>query len=138
MLQQLPSVYYQSNAFTVQYDQNRSLGQSVWQGKMSSEDLKEAFLLCSHVMEKYKLTRWLAHDRNMKAFSEEDTHWIFENIVPSMLAGPLRRMAIIPSEDKEQVASVDFLIERAGDLGDLEVKHFEDENKALDWLMEEF
>ncbi|WP_207433476.1 hypothetical protein [Sabulibacter ruber] len=133
----LPSVYYESHAFTVSYDLDRSLGMAVWQGRLPSADLQEAFLICSYVVDKFNLSRWLADDRKMKGFTEEDKKWIAENVAPSMIAGPLRRMAILPSEDEEQVEAIEHLIQRAGDLGDFIIKSFFDEDEALQWLMRE-
>ncbi|GGK83116.1 STAS/SEC14 domain-containing protein [Rufibacter glacialis] len=134
----LPSVYFKSHAFTVKYDQERSLGTAVWRGKLAGADLQEALLICAYVMEKYRLTRWLADDRKMRSFSEEDQRWISENVVPSYLNGPLRRMAFLPSEDSKQVEAIEHLIERAGDLDDLSLKWFKTEEEALEWLMRAF
>ncbi|MBC3540702.1 STAS/SEC14 domain-containing protein [Rufibacter sediminis] len=134
----LPSVYYESHAFTVRYDLERSLGMAVWRGKLTGADLQEALLICAYVMDKYRLTRWLADDRKMKAFSEEDRNWVEEHVVPAYLAGPLRRMAFLPSEDEKQVEAIEHLIQRAGDLDDLTLKSFQDEEEALRWLMQEF
>ncbi|WP_205503606.1 SpoIIAA family protein [Rufibacter psychrotolerans] len=135
---ELPSVYYESFNFTITYDEERALGKAVWRGKLSKADLQEAFLICAHVMEKYRLTRWLADDRQMKSFPEEDRDWISEHVVPAFLASPLRRMAILPSEDLDQVEAVEHLIQLAGDLGDLTLRNFQDEEEALRWLMQAF
>ncbi|KAA3440580.1 STAS/SEC14 domain-containing protein [Rufibacter hautae] len=134
----LPSVFYESEAFSVRYDQARSLGMAVWKGKLTGADLQEALLICAHVMDKYGLTRWLADDRKLKAFSAEDTQWVSEHVVPSYLSGPLRRMAFLPSEDQSQVEAIEYLIQRAGDLDDLVLKNFQSEEEALDWLMQDF
>ncbi|ALI99134.1 STAS/SEC14 domain-containing protein [Rufibacter tibetensis] len=134
---QLPFVYYQSHAFTIQYDEARSLGMAIWRGKFSKSDLQEAFLILIHVIDKYRLTRWLADDRKMKSMSEEERNWVFENVVPALLSGPLRRMAILPSEDAKQVEDIDHLVERAGDLGDFALRNFGSEEEALEWLMQE-
>ncbi|RNI23589.1 hypothetical protein [Rufibacter latericius] len=134
----LPSVYYESEAFSVRYDLERSLGMAVWKGKLAGPDLQEAFLICVHVTDKYRLTRWLADDRKMKGFSEEDKNWLEENVVPLCLNGPLRRMAVLPSEDQKQVEAIEYFIQRAGDLNELALKNFQDEEEALHWLMQDF
>lgn len=136
MLLTLPKAYFKSEAVTIQYDEELRLGMALWRGHLNSPDLREALLLCSYAIDRYGLTRWLADDRKMKAFSQEDSRWIEENLVLLLLASSLRRMATLVSEDASQVAAIELLVERAGNLHDLNQRNFSDAGLALGWLLE--
>ena len=138
MVLTLPKVYYESHAVTIKYDEEQSLGMAVWQGKLRSEEIREAILLCGYVVERYGLTRWLADNRKMRAFSQEDQLWILQNAVPQIITGSLRRMATLVSEDVEHLNVMAQVIERAGDTGNLTLCDFKDEEAAVSWLLQEF
>ncbi|MGV3538659.1 MAG: hypothetical protein ACO1OQ_02550 [Rufibacter sp.] len=131
----LPQVYYHSPSVTIKYDEEAGLGMAVWHGSLESADLREALLLCGHAVDRFGLTRWLADNRKMKAFKEEDKLWMVENLVPQLLASSLRRMATLVSEDEQHAAAVEYLVERAGELGDLRLHDFQEEDAALAWLL---
>ncbi|RNI32447.1 hypothetical protein EFA69_03745 [Rufibacter immobilis] len=129
-------VYYESYPFTVKYNQELRVAWAIWQGKVSGAELQEALLICTHVIDKYQITGWLADDRKLKAYPEEDKLWFAENVVPAFLASTLRRMAVLPSEDEQQVANVSYLVERGGDLGEFRLQNFLSEEEGLRWLLE--
>ncbi|GAA4310017.1 hypothetical protein [Nibribacter koreensis] len=138
MLLTLPKVYYESHTVTIKYDEEQSLGMAVWQGKLRSEEIREAILLCAYVVERYGLTRWLADNRKMRAFSQEDQLWILQNAVPQILTGSLRRMATVVSEDVQHVESIAQIIERAGDTANLVLCDFREQEAAVEWLLQDF
>ncbi|WP_157600578.1 hypothetical protein [Rufibacter sp. DG15C] len=138
MLLTLPKVYYESYAVTIRYDEEQSLGMAVWQGKLRSEEIREAILLCGYVVERYGLTRWLADNRKMRAFSPEDQLWILQNAVPQILTGSLRRMATVVSEDVQHTESIAQIVERTGDTANLVLCDFSEQEAAVEWLLQEF
>lgn len=56
------------------------------------------------------------------------------NIWPRMLHSQLRRMATVVSEDLFNKMAVEQMIQRAGDMGDIALRDFDDEVLALVWL----
>lgn len=133
----LPKVFLKSPTVMISYDEQQQLGIAVWKGRLSSADLRDACLLCTHVVDKFGLTRWLADNRQMKAFSQEDQQWIMEHQVPQILASPLRRMATLVSEDQTQMAAIEQLVERS-EHHHLLLRDFYLEEEALEWLLRDF
>ncbi|WP_192822700.1 STAS/SEC14 domain-containing protein [Rufibacter sp. LB8] len=133
----LPQVYFESPCITICFDADERLGMAVWTGHVNGQELREALLLCTHVTDHYKLTRWLADNRKMKAFTPDDQQWMADNIVPHIINSSLRRMATLVSEDEEQVAALEQLVQRAGTLPDLSLRDFTDEEEARQWLMQD-
>ncbi|WP_066830422.1 STAS/SEC14 domain-containing protein [Rufibacter ruber] len=137
MLQSLPKVYFQSDAVTIQYDEEQRLGMAIWRGHFNSADLREAILLCGYIIERFGLTRWLADNRRMRAFSDEDKLWMLEHMVPKLMTSALCRMATLVSADEKQAAAIKYIEKHAGDLGKLLIRDFQDEEEALEWLLQE-
>jgi len=128
--------YFQNHAVTITYDDELLLGTAVWNGFLSNEGFREATQACMQLIEEKKLLRWLGDNRKLRAIRQADQDWFVENIVPRMVASTLRLHATLVSEDLFNKMAVEQIVKRAGNLGDMVVKEFEDYAQAIAWLKE--
>ena len=132
----MEELYYESHGFRLSYDVEERLGKAEWRGFLSSAEFRENSIKCIELAYKYSPIRWLADQKTMRAIRQEDLRWAGVEIMPKILASPIRRMAIIVSVDIFNNMAMEQLTKRAGNLGDLVVKEFEDEAMAMLWLLQ--
>ncbi|MBC5994049.1 STAS/SEC14 domain-containing protein [Pontibacter cellulosilyticus] len=132
----MEELYYESHGFRLSYDAEKRLGKAEWRGFLSSAEFRENSMLCMELAYKYSTIRWLADQKTMRAIRQDDLRWASIEIMPKILASPIRRMAIIVSVDIFNNMAMEQLTKRAGNLGDLVVKEFEDEATAMTWLLQ--
>lgn len=129
---------YQSDVVRIWINKSKRLGKAEWRGFLTSEQFRENGLRCVKLCEEEKLECWLADQRTMRAIRQQDLQWAALELLPIMLATPLRRMAIIVSVDIFNNMAMEQLYKRAGSLGNLVIKEFEKEDEALAWLQKPF
>ncbi|MCJ8163861.1 hypothetical protein MKJ04_03340 [Pontibacter sp. E15-1] len=129
--------YFTNSFISIYYDQENHLGKAVWRGHLQGPELREAFLLCLEVIDRYNLTRWLADDRLMLSIAPADMEWSLEVHVPRMAGSSLLRMARLPSYSEENREAVDIMIDK-GLHSDtkLAFRDFKDEKEAMAWLIQ--
>lgn len=129
--------YFKNSFVTLSYDRQLRLGRATWTGKLQGPELREAFLLCLEMINRYALTKWLADDRRMESISPADQEWSLQIHVPRMAGSSLQRYAWLPSRFDDNRSSVERMIDK-GHTHDLNLvlRKFADEEEALAWLME--
>ncbi|MBC5994048.1 hypothetical protein [Pontibacter cellulosilyticus] len=127
-------LYFENNIIRIYVDKELHLGIGEWKGFASSNEFRETVLRSLETVNKYKLTRWLADRRNMKAIRQQDQQWTVEEFIPKLLESPLRRMATIVSEDLFNRMAIENMIQRSGGLGNIVLSEFNNTNEALKWL----
>lgn len=130
-------LYFQNSFVRLSYDRALRLGKAEWFGRLHGPELREAYLLCHDMINRFSLTKWLADDRMMGNISPADLKWSLDVHVPQMAKSSLRRMARIPSKFESNQAAVGVMINKGYTLDlSLEIQDFEDEEKAIKWLLE--
>ncbi|MEJ8804360.1 STAS/SEC14 domain-containing protein [Pontibacter sp. H249] len=132
----MKKLYYESAELRLSVDKEKRIGMAEWRGFLSSEEFRNNGLRCLHLIQAEGLVRWLADQRVMRAIRQQDLNWVVTELVPLMLASPLRRMAIVVSVDIFNNMAMEQLFKRAGNLGDLIIKEFDNEDAALQWLLQ--
>jgi len=127
-------VYFQNHAVTLTYDEEHQLGIAECVGFLSSEEFREATIMCVRMMEEYKPLRWLADNSRMRAIRQADQEWFAAYTLPRLQAGTIRRNATVVSEDIFNKMAVEHFMKRAGNLGDLVLKEFVNKAEALAWV----
>lgn len=130
------SIYYQSQVVTVSYDEELQMGMATWNGFLSSTEFREAVEICLRLMDEHKLLRWLGDNRKLRAIRQADQDWFVEYVIPRLAAGTVRRNASIVSEDLFNKMAVEQILKRAGNVGDMVLKDFDDPEAAMAWLKE--
>ena len=130
-------VYFKNSFVTLSYNKKTQLGIAVWTGKLQGPELREAYLLCLEMINRFSLVRWLADDRLMGPITPADLEWSLQVHVPAMAKSPLLRMAYLPSHSEENREAVEYMIDK-GHGYDLKlvVRNFEEKEEAMAWLME--
>lgn len=130
-------LYFQNSFVRLSYDRALRLGKAEWFGRLHGPELREAYLLCHDMINRFSLTKWLADDRLMGNISPADLKWSLDVHVPQMAKSSLRRLARIPSQFESNLEAVGTMINKGYTLDlSLEMRDFEDEEKALKWLLE--
>ncbi|MBX0334370.1 STAS/SEC14 domain-containing protein [Pontibacter sp. HSC-14F20] len=130
-------VYFQNSFVKLSYDKHLKLGKAEWRGRLHGAELREAYLLCHELINRFSLVRWLADDRLMGTISPADLKWSLEVHVPRMAKSHLKRLARIPSKFEVNREAVGVMINKGYTFDvPLEIRDFEDENEAMDWLLE--
>ncbi|WP_242926192.1 hypothetical protein [Pontibacter vulgaris] len=130
-------VYFKNNFVSIYYNKESRLGKAVWNGHLEGAELREAFLLCLELIDRFMLTRWLADDRLMKSIEPADLEWSKQNYIPRIGNSSLLRFARLPSQFQKNLEAVNAMIEQSHTLKTKVVPlDFTDEQEAMDWLME--
>ncbi len=130
-------IYFKNSFISLFYNKEASLGKAVWSGNLHGSELREAYLLCLELIDRFSLTRWLADDRMMKSIAPADLEWSMQHHVPKMANSSLLRMARLPSVFEENLKAVDAMIEKGLSFNyGVAVRDFTDEQDALNWLMQ--
>ncbi|MFD2246821.1 hypothetical protein [Pontibacter ruber] len=109
----------------------------MWNGRLQGPELREAFLLCMELIDRFSLTRWLADDRLMESISPADLQWSLEVYVPRVARTSLLRMARLPSQFENNNEAVEVMIDKGQDhVVHLIHRTFTSEAEAMAWLME--
>ncbi|GGG11106.1 hypothetical protein [Pontibacter amylolyticus] len=130
-------LYFQNSFVKLSYDKILRLGKAEWRGRLHGAELREAYLLCHEMINRFSLISWLADDRLMGAISPADLKWSLEVHVPNMAKSSLKRFARIPSKFEKNREAVGVMINKGYTLDlSLELRDFEDEKEAMKWLLE--
>ena len=130
-------IYFKNSFVTLSYNKKTQLGIAVWTGKLQGPELREAYLLCLEMINRFSLVRWLADDRLMGPITPADLDWSMQVHVPAMAKSSLLRMAYLPSLSEENREAVEYMIDK-GHTYDLKlvVRSFQEKEEAMAWLME--
>jgi hypothetical protein len=131
------TLFFQNHFVSLSYDVALRLGSARWNGRLHSEELREAYLLCHEMINRFSLTRWLADDRLMGEISSTDLKWGLEVHVPRMARSSLLKIARIPSQYEKNRLAVDTMINKGYTYGPkLILRDFNDEHNAMEWLLD--
>lgn len=130
-------IYFQNNFVKLSYDKPLRLGKAVWNGHLQGAELREAYLLCHEMINRFSLIRWLADDRMMGHISPSDLKWSLEVHVPQMAKSSLKRIARLPSQFEHNKEAVGAMINKGYTFDlNLVLRDFYDEQEAMEWLLE--
>ncbi|MDX5436504.1 MAG: hypothetical protein LPK03_04880 [Pontibacter sp.] len=130
-------LYFKNSFVTLSYDQAARLGKAVWRGRLQGPELREAFLLCLEMINRFGLTCWLADDRLMDSIEPTDLEWCLEVYIPRIAGSSILRFARLPSKFEENLHAVGIMIDK-GHSYDLKLalRDFTSEQEAMEWLQE--
>lgn len=127
--------YFKNNFVSIYFDKEQRLGKAVWNGHVMGAEFREATLLCLDLVDRHELLGWLGDNRKMSSIAPADLKWSLEVFLPQLIAGPLLRMATLPSESEENQKALDVMLEKKNKLDQqLLVRDFSDEGEAMAWL----
>jgi hypothetical protein len=131
------NLYFKNNFVSLYFNKERRLGKGVWNGHLTGAEYRELVLLCLDLTDRHELLGWLGDNRRMQAIEPADLQWSLEVFVPQVVAGPLLRMANLPSEYEENRQAVEVMLEKKDKLNQrLVIRDFDNEEEAMAWLLE--
>jgi hypothetical protein len=130
-------LYFQNNFVKLSFEKLLQIGIAEWKGRLQGAELREAYLLCHEMINRYALTKWLADDRLMGSISPADLKWSLEVHVPQLAKGSLQRIARLPSKFEKNREAVEIMINK-GYTYDLNLvfRDFYEKQEAMEWLLE--
>jgi hypothetical protein len=131
------NLYFRNNFVSIYYDKGLRIGKAVWKGHVSGFEFRETTLLCLDLMDRHELKGWLGDNRKMRSIAPADLQWSLDVFVPQIVAGPVLRVANLPSEHEENRKAIEVMLEKKNKLQQqLTIRDFEDEEEAMAWLRE--
>ena len=107
-----------------------------WKGHSRSIQYRSGLDLALDMVEKYKVSYWIADLREMTAILQDDEKWANEVWFPKLFHTPLEKMAILQSADYFNQTSVQRSFTAVNGQLTFKVAWFPLEPEALDWLFQ--
>jgi hypothetical protein len=122
---------------TVYYTEEKSLGKIVWHGVPTSEDYKKPFLALIDLAKKgHSVTRFLSDIRKQGVVSPDSRKWFEKEMVPAAVENGLKRAAVVSGSNAFKMYYINLILSTVNKFN-LPFKIFNDEGKAIDFLMQE-
>ena len=128
------TVFFEKPYCSICYYEDKSLGVGVWQGFLSSEEYREAFLQGVALIKQRKLKRYLLDNRKLKTIRLVDQAWTVAVVGPRLAISSLEKVAIIVSEDIFNRMAMDSMLVEGGKFVHFDYAYFKGERDALRWL----
>jgi len=126
----------QDNEFAkVYFDNELKAGVIVWKDfKLTSEAYRNAFnVLIQYTDGKNIFENYYSDGRLQSVVSPEDRKWFQENIIPKAINNGLKRGAVLISGNAFKKYYMNMIIKGSRKFP-IEIKIFDKEEKAMDWL----
>ncbi|MDB5262563.1 MAG: hypothetical protein JWQ14_1844 [Adhaeribacter sp.] len=134
----MEEVYYQDDFLILYYNRSTQTARAVWDGFLSSEDLRHATTQCLKLLEEEQPLYWLADNRKMKAIRKKDQEWVQAVMIPKLGASPLRKMATLVSDDIFNKMAVESIYKRGNKIIKFDHQYFKNEKIAAEWLEKDY
>lgn len=128
------TIFFQKPYCTICFYEDKSLGVGVWEGFLSSEEYREAFLQGLALIKQRKLKRYLLDNRKLKTIRLLDQAWTVAVAGPRLAISSLERVAIIVSEDIFNRMAMDNMFVKGGQFVHFDYAYFKEEREAMRWL----
>jgi len=133
----METVLFDEGYVRVIYDDEMKLGKVVWSGNPDNEQYKKPFLaLLEHAKNGYPVLRFLSDTRGQGIVNPENRKWFEKEMVPAALDKGLKRAAVISGGNAFKLYYLNMILSAVNKF-DMPFKIFKDEEKAIDFLMEE-
>jgi len=128
---------FESSAAVVYYISEKSLAKIIWKGNITPEEYKKPFLAIIDLSKKGTLvTRFMSDIRNQGIVSPESRKWFEKEMVPAAVEGGLKRAAVISGGNAFKTYYINLILGAVNKFN-LPFKIFNDEEKAIEFLMKE-
>lgn len=128
---------FESACATAYYISDKKLGKIVWNGALTPEEYKKPFIALIDLAKKGTvITRFLSDIRKQGVVSPESRKWFEKEMLPAAIENGLKRAAVISSSNAFKMYYINLILGSVNKFN-LPFKIFNDEGKALDFLMQE-
>ncbi|MBN2892523.1 MAG: hypothetical protein JXL97_11700 [Bacteroidales bacterium] len=132
-------IIHKDKYMVIEFDEDRKITFSKWTKEtksMTNKEMREAIVIASSLMKKYKPKYYLANERDrLFPYSKEIQSFVAETLINAGLEVGLLKFAIISPTD----ILVEFTTHQTAEIAKnvpIEVKHFKLEETAISWLNE--
>ncbi|WKN44069.1 STAS/SEC14 domain-containing protein [Tunicatimonas pelagia] len=126
-------IHLDENYLQVRYEEEVPCVVMEWKEFATSEEFRTGLNKGLSLLTDKGTENWLADLRKMDVIDPEDEKWSNEDWFPRALAGGVKKMALIPSEDVFNSLSVENIMSEVANT-DLVIHYFEDPDEAKSWL----
>jgi len=117
----------------------KSVAMMKWKGLAKTDDYRKGFESFLQLLKDGKHLLWLFDYTDAKVIDVKDQKWTTGEWLPSamkVLKGDLQRVAVILSKDIFNKVAVRVIMTHIARQAQVEVAYFDDQEDAMDWLMQ--
>ncbi|GGK71499.1 STAS/SEC14 domain-containing protein [Rufibacter glacialis] len=130
-------IYFKNDKIIITYDENLKLVRTQWQDFVNSEEYRQILDIYLQLVTEHPVTRWIGDNTNAKAIRPADQEWTAREWAPEFSRrGQVKRMAVIVATDIFNKMAVENMLMKGGGGVAFDTHFFENETKALAWVME--
>ena len=126
-------IFHDSEAVQLYYDGNLNIIVINWKRSVTSEEYHTAFEALVNSLNTYNSPGWISDLRNQGTVDEKDIHWFGENILPELVKGGFKRVAIIGLDAQDHGTYYDYIFEKSKNLR-FELKICQSMEEALSYM----
>ncbi len=126
-------IYLNEKFIQISYDEKVPCVIMQWKDFATSTEFKLGLNKGLELLMEKKTGNWLADLRKMDVIDPDDEQWSNEDWFPRAIAGGVKKMALIPSEDIFNKLSVENIMNEVAGTG-LIIHYFENPEEAKNWL----
>lgn len=130
--------YFKNKIVTIEYDEEKQLVKTKWNGFANSEEYREVLGVYLQLVLEKNVTRWIGNNTDAKAIRPQDQEWTAREWAPIFSKeGNVRKMAVVVAADIFNKMAVENIVTRSNDIIKFATRFFPDEQSAYEWVMED-
>jgi hypothetical protein len=122
-----------SDILRISVDEERGLLETEWLDYARGDALRQGLNAMLRTARERQVPGWVANQRHMRTISPADQQWINDYFMPALARLPLRRFALVVSEDPLNRMAMKSILQRASGLLQAEVQSFDGPAEARRW-----
>jgi hypothetical protein len=133
------TIITEDDYYRVEYHKRHSLMYVLWKSHLEGDILLDRYHSILEIVKKIKPARWLGNARALHYTTIQDSRWIFDKFIPSLIESSISRYARLESHSSLLILDSMKLQDRLNSLPEIKSNEFEfrfftDEGLALSWL----
>jgi signal transduction histidine kinase len=126
-------IFYDNEAVQLYYHGNLNIIVIYWKREVTSHEYHEAFEALVNSLNTYQAPGWISDVRRQGIISEKDQIWFGENILPELLKGGFKYVAVIGLDSRERQRYHDYLFSLSSELR-FDLRNFSSMDESMTWM----
>lgn len=127
-------INYQTSYATLYIDHDSHIGHLEWNGIIPSASYRETMLHVLEVIKKHKILFGIQDLKKLRPLSPMDMDWMVHEYMPMLLNSPLKKIAILESEDSLDTLNLRDMVYTPYTELTFRLEYFDDVASALSWF----
>jgi signal transduction histidine kinase len=126
-------VFYDNDAAQLYYHGNLNIVVICWKRQLTSNEYREVVEALVNSLNTYQSPGWISDVRKQGILSDKDQQWFGQTIVPQLVKGGLKHVAIVGMDAPERKQYHDY-VQTLADTLDFELRMFRSMEESLTWM----